>query len=116
MKRNAAVLLAALWLLFAQEGRADVHIGDLEIFLSRLEIRVNRHERAVNDRIVIQKLRIAELEERIIKLETLLRKAQGFPADRTTPSSPDTYLGRSGRFLIKAYLRASILIFQLYSV
>lgn len=70
-----------------QEGLADVHIGELEVILSRLEIRVDRHKREVNERIVIQKMRITELEDRIVRLEALL-KATKRDGDKRPVSSP----------------------------
>jgi hypothetical protein len=88
MNRRAAALLGLFFLFSVQEGRADVHIGELEIFLSRLEIRVDKHEREVNERIIIQKMRIAELEDRIVKLEALLKAKKGNRADRTASSAP----------------------------
>lgn len=88
MMRKAGVLFGLLSLFPVQEGLADVHIGDLEIFLSRLEIRVNRHEREVNERIVIQKMRIAELEDRIVRLEALLKATKRDRDKRPVSSAP----------------------------
>jgi hypothetical protein len=88
MNRRAAALLGLFFLFSVREGRADVHIGELEIFLSRLETRGDIHEREVNGPIIIQKMRIAELEDKIIKLEAMLEAKKWKRADRTVSSAP----------------------------